>query len=247
MVTRIISLNVQGLADILKRRIVFNYYRNRADILCLQETHSDRVCESIWEAEFGGKILFVHCSSEKAGVCIIFKRNIGYRIVKQMCDENGRYIICELESIDDPLKCFTLCNLYIPNRDNPNFFVELFKQSLLFAPDKVFVGDYNLVMDPRIDRKNSTYNNTKSLNVIKEVMDETALTEVWCDRNSDKTMFSWMRAHPTVQASRIDFVLTSIAIANCIKNITYCPGIKTNHLAMFIALDQLKVQRGSGY
>ena len=73
------------------------------------------------------------------------------------------------------------------------------------------------------------------------------MCEIWHVRNPDESVFSWMRSRPNLQASRIDFAIVSISTANSIENITYCPGVKTDHLALFIALNQVKFERGPGY
>ena len=60
MTVNIISLNVRGIRDAEMRRAVFNFYRNRCDILCLQETHSTSDDENVWANEWGGLILMSH-------------------------------------------------------------------------------------------------------------------------------------------------------------------------------------------
>ena len=52
---RVLSFNVRGMADRLKRREIFNYLRDQnPDIVCLQETHSNVKIEKIWRNEWGG-------------------------------------------------------------------------------------------------------------------------------------------------------------------------------------------------
>ena len=68
---RIITLNVRGLRNENKRRSIFNYYRKRADIICLQETHSTEVDEKCWRNEWGGIMLFSHGESNARGVAIL--------------------------------------------------------------------------------------------------------------------------------------------------------------------------------
>ena len=57
---KIISLNVRGLAGMLKRRLIFNYYRGSTDILCLQETHCMKETEQVWINEWGGGRASLH-------------------------------------------------------------------------------------------------------------------------------------------------------------------------------------------
>ena len=61
---KIVSLNVRGLSNFKKRRIIFTWCRKmKSDVIFLQETHSKIETEIQWEREWGGKILFSHGSS----------------------------------------------------------------------------------------------------------------------------------------------------------------------------------------
>ena len=51
---------MRGAANEQKRRAIFDKYRKSTDILILQETHSTKEVESIWESEWGGKVIFNH-------------------------------------------------------------------------------------------------------------------------------------------------------------------------------------------
>ena len=74
MVLKLISLNTREIRDKAKRRTIFNYCRNRADICCLQETHSIKHDEVGWELEWNGPILISHGTNVSKGVCILFKK-----------------------------------------------------------------------------------------------------------------------------------------------------------------------------
>ena len=51
--------NCNGIRDKGKRRQVFQYlHRKGADVMFLQEVHSTKNIERIWEAEWGGKAYF---------------------------------------------------------------------------------------------------------------------------------------------------------------------------------------------
>ena len=75
------------MADVLKRRILFNYYKARADIICFQETHSDETVEEIWRSEFGGDIYYSHGNTSTKGVCICIKKNICFNVVRTNSDD----------------------------------------------------------------------------------------------------------------------------------------------------------------
>ena len=74
MAVNIISLNVHGLRDTNKRRAIFEMYRKKCDILCLQETHSEVSDEPYWTAEWGGKIIFSHGNTNATGTAILVRK-----------------------------------------------------------------------------------------------------------------------------------------------------------------------------
>ena len=56
---KILSLNVRGLRNQVKRRALFLYLKNqKADFCCLQETFTLKEDEIPWASEWGGKIIF---------------------------------------------------------------------------------------------------------------------------------------------------------------------------------------------
>ena len=244
---KIISLNVRGLQYPVKRRSIFTYYRQRADILCLQETHCDAELENIFKAEWGGKAYFAHSVKNARGVCILLGNQVPYRSCKTVYSNEGRFITCEMEHIDDPTKRFTLCNIYAPNADKPDFFVNLFQSIVELSPEIMIIGDFNMVMNVNLDRKGSNYNPKQAKIILDDIMKEYDLCDIWRVRNQEERIYSWMRMHPQVVASRIDFALVSQGLSSAINNTMYLPGIQLDHLAFFVAMDQLNQERGRGY
>ena len=108
---KIASLNVRGIGNNTKRREVFNWLRSKNfSIYMLQEAHCTENTTDIWTNEWGYKTLFSCCSSNKAGVGILFNNN--FKILKAFVDPNGRFVICDIETNS---KLLTLANVYAPN------------------------------------------------------------------------------------------------------------------------------------
>ena len=233
---------MRGLRDDKKRRAIFNYYKKRADILCFQETHSDLNTQKIWRTEWGGVCFFAHCSSASAGVCILINRNFYCNVNKVLIDHKGRYVICELIMENDTK--LTICAIYAPNTDSPSFFEALSQNLMDFEQQKIIIGDFNLVLNAEIDRYGSSYNNKKAAKRLKDLMNEENLCDVWRVRNPDITRFSWFR---DMQCSRIDYALISVGISSMCENITYLQGIYSDHSAVFMAIRDIKSERGPGY
>ena len=119
MSLNIISLNARGLRDVNKRRAVFKFYRDRCDVLCLQETHSTPEDESVWRAEWGGKSFFSHGSSAARGTMILIKKGFKGKCIHETSSADERNIVINI-TINDVTMC--ICSIYAPNKDSPQFF-----------------------------------------------------------------------------------------------------------------------------
>ena len=113
MELKFLSLNVRGLNKITKRRQLFRWLlQQTSDVIFLQETYSSVQTIKLWEAEWGGKMLACHGSTQSRGVMILFKPKVNVSIGNVIRDKNGRYIVSEA-AIDDEKRI--LVNIYAPN------------------------------------------------------------------------------------------------------------------------------------
>ena len=248
MTLQIVTLNVRGLLDVNKRRTIFEYYRKRANVICLQETHSTAECEQVWKNEWGGHILYAHGTSNSKGVCILIKKELPLNIVKTYSHEEGRYILCEIEDQNNPQNRITLICLYGPNKDQPFLFEDIAKQMQQFRGEYILIGDFNVVLNVHLDRRESITNNRKVKKILEAICDELSLVDVWRVRNPEVKEYSWMRIkNKTISASRIDYALVTQGLADKVQNAMYLAGIQSDHRAYFIAIDVNQIDRGRGY
>ena len=71
--------------------------------------------------------------------------------MKTRSDPNGRFIICDIKANG---KMITLCNLYAPNDDKPDFFRDISTYLREFQCDEIIIGgDFNLVLDITKDKR----------------------------------------------------------------------------------------------
>ena len=82
MSLKLLSINTRGLRDVIKRCSIFNFYRKKANIICLQETHSCIKDETIWSAEWGGDIIFSHGQTNSKRVCVLLTKGM-----KKLCKD----------------------------------------------------------------------------------------------------------------------------------------------------------------
>ena len=240
MVLQVISINSRGLGDPIKRRMIFNYYRDRCNILCIQETHSEASDERIWLSEWGSKGYFSHGTHSQRGVCILYKKNINYQICRTVADSEGHFLTCEMQNMDDPQKNLTLCNIYAPNKDKSGFFLDVIKRTVDFSSNLVIIGDFNLVLDVQLDQNCSKSNNKKAEAALHQIMEDLSLIDIWRVCNPEDRQYSWMRVGNQVSASRIDFAVVSQGLSASCVNTMYLPGIKPDHHAFYLAIDQIQ-------
>ena len=142
---------------------------------------------------------------------------------------------------------FTICNLYAPNEDNPNFFVKMLSMFENSSENKILIGDFNLVLDETVDSLNTTNNNRKSLLVLQEIISEALFVDVWRIRNGDTKGYSYLRRKPVLRARRLDFALVNVGMEAAVSECFYTPEVLTDHSAFYLVLRKSSQERGRGY
>lgn len=94
----IISLNVRGLRNNVKRKAVFLFCKQFSTDFCfIQESHSIEQDGSFWRSQWGDDLWLSHGTERAAGVCILKSRFNGKVLISD-CDEDGHYIFLILET-----------------------------------------------------------------------------------------------------------------------------------------------------
>ena len=158
---------------------MFQLLRSKADVIYLQETHLDTAeKESLWQMEWGGGICSSYGDSNACRVAILYNDKCKLKSYKS--DQDGQVICCEVEINSS---AYVLCNIYAPNQDILEFFEKVIDITENFENQHsvIFSGDFNMVMDPHIDRCNSTRNHMESHAVWTEYMERAHLNDVWRD------------------------------------------------------------------
>jgi len=103
---------------------------------------------------------FSGIASNKAGVAILLNKNFTFKVLRQICDKEGRCIIIDLEVGELIL---AICNIYAPNKDDPIFFQSAHEQMIMFRCEEILLGgDFNLVRDVTKDKKAGNQQRTET-------------------------------------------------------------------------------------
>jgi len=241
------SYNVKGLDRYEKRSDVFLWLKQREfDIILLQETHSSRSKAKSWIKEWNGNILYSHGKTNSTGVCILFKKDLVYDVLCTKRDRDGRILI-----IDIVIKGirYSICNLYAPNDDVPEFFNTVFNMLLELDNENMIIGgDYNLVLNINMDKKGGrpvTHDKCKSC--LESWMKELELIDIWRKTHPIKFQYTWKSYSKPFIYCRLDFFLLSFGLTSISKNNNIKPGFRSDHNIVHTTLILEKEKRGPGF
>ena len=202
---KIESLNCRGLRDIKKRLDFLDDFKKREiNIINLQETHMTSKDLITLKKNWNCKFLIAGESNKALGVMIILNNNFEYKIHNVYKDNEGRYIICDLEI--KGVARLLMVNIYGPNKDNPQFFDKLFnilnKEGIT---NWIITGDWKLVLNQGMDTYNyKTINIPNATNAVKQYIERYDLIDIWRETNLNSKTFTWYRQNPN-KAARLDF------------------------------------------
>ena len=232
----------------LKRKSIFHYLKDKGlDIIFLKETHSTGKSLKLWKTEWNGEWIGSSGVANARGTAILINKKCDIQIDCTRIDHEGRINLLNFSK--DNIK-YTVCNLYAPNEDNPNFFKRVFKMLDKHGQENVIVGgDFNLVLNTEMDRLNSQYNNKQAAEYINNVISEGHLCDIWRDRNPDSKRYTWFRkgrGNGDINASRIDMFLVNNGMAGQIEGIDFCTSTRTDHSLFSMSIVNQEFPRGPG-
>ena len=247
MSLKILSCNANGLAETYKRKKLFNYLRdNKIDVAFVPETHGTKGKIRLWANEWGGKIKASNFNSKAHGVAILFRRNLDIQILHTKTDHQGRIIMTKIQLNDQSV---LLVNVYTPNEDDPEFFIDLFNQVNAEQVDHYVIGgDFNKVMNPEIDRKSISsrkYILPEASKVLNEQVSLNNWIDVWRLGHSDVEQFTWKRRKP-ITFSRLDYFLLPSFDVGSVQECEIWANNISDHSFVYIELAFEKIRRGKG-
>ena len=231
----------------LKRRKIFLWLHNQEASICLlQETHSTQEDENRWKSEWGASVYFAHGSRNSKGVCILIKNNVDFVVHAYQGDSNGRFLILDV-TVNS--KRISLINVYGPNKDNPEFFQDLFQNLELYDNEEIIMGgDFNCILDSELDRRGENdQSNTESRKVLATWMDEMDVIDIWRLHHPLERKFTWLRYKPKLVMRRLDFFLVSYSLIELIDKSEIRPDFLLDHSNITINFNSNFYLRGPSY
>ena len=233
----LLSLNVKGLRNVVKRTKIFYWLKERNyinGITYLQETHSDYKTSKSWSNQLKGHIFYSHGTTNSCVTLIIIGQNVEYKLKDKIIDDLGRYVIlnCEIQGSN-----YLLINTYMPNIETSQ--VEFLREindilSRYDLPESIiWGGDFNCPFD-KIDTSGGNFKpKSKTITLLRGIIDSFDLCDIWRVRNEAKCQFTWRQKTPYIQR-RLDYFLVSNNMQSIIKNVNITSAISTDHSAIVL-------------
>lgn len=180
----VMSLNVRGIRDITKRKVIFLLCRRtEADLILLQETHSCESDTKFWKIQWGNVVHFSHGTNHSAGI-LIFLHKFKGDVLETVPSDNGRWIAIIIKQ-DNAI--FIVCNIYGFNSHASNkfFFNETITkltelQQKYNGSHIILCGDFNECPDDMLDRYLPRLNQiSQNNNLISLLCSNLSLTDAW--------------------------------------------------------------------
>ena len=244
---RILGFNANSIGKKIKRQKVFHFLaKKNPDFIVVSDTRISKEIENEVKEEWSGRCIFNSFSSNSRGVAIFIRKDNTAVIKDTFNDANGNIlgILMEYEA-----KNILLEGLYGPNEDCPNFYSEkAFEKIEVWEPDfSIFVGDFNVTLNPQKDNKNYLGdNNPQARNAIKDKMDEYNLIDIYRELNPDSSKFYWKK-HNELKFARLDYFLISTSLLPYIEKADILTTAFSDHSPVILDIDFSKFKRGRGF
>ena len=231
------TFNVRGMRDQDKRLQTFKFIRdNEFDLIFLQEMHSSEGDHDYWSSQWSSQIIFSHGATNARGVAILIHKRAKIRILSHEEDLDGRviYLKADLDGIE-----VLLVNLYAPNNDDPEFFINIANKIDEYESDNIIIGgDFNLVLDLQQDKIGG------ALVTHHKCRDK---SDIWRIHHSNESVFTWHRYKPEPVYVRLDFFLVSSSLRYKIINTMISPGFRSDHDIPIMIVSNRAIKRGPGF
>ena len=250
------SLNTRGLGDKQKRRTILKWIQSnhskKEGIIFLQETHTTKLSELIWQRDWNGQAFFSHGTCGSRGVAILIPKCLNITVNNITSDNFGRLLILDCTLNDEK---FILVNIYSPTKDCQQDQIQLLNDLRKLLSDctdqnLIIGGDFNTFLNSDLDKYGGRNENIS--NYAKQIIEfniEFNLIDIWRVLNPDKKRYTW-RGHTRSGHvfSRLDFWLISTHLVYNVIETDIYPSIKTDHSLISISMEiENSVKAGRGF
>ena len=246
---KIFSLNVRGLRNPRKRRILFHAIKKeKFDIICFQETYLTENDRKTIEKEWSHSFHLSGGSKNSKGLLTLFNKTIPVENIT-LKSSNDRCLISQI-SFNNTF--VTFLNIYAPcvTKEKSDFLFRIKNIANDYVSNDlgyyILAGDFNSVSNNKLDIISGDVHNSKTVDDFNSFINDLLLIDIWREFNPKRKEFSWSRSNPFI-ARRIDYIFVSEGLLPFCKD----PYIKhygfSDHKATTLNVDFSSFQRGPSF
>lgn len=217
---KIISINVNGLNEVRKRRLVFSSLKKfKRSIFLLQETHCRRGNGRLWKSQWRSSMFLSEVSGSVGGLATLFSGDLDPIIEEVLPSRSNRFLITSFRLEEEQ---YRIVNLYLPTSDKEREQIEVLSEldQILDSQDGAHLfmgGDFNVAMDAKLNREgyaDSDIPNRNFRSELRHLTEKLDLEDIWRSQNSSTRDFTWSRAG---KLSRLDYIFTPFSFPGSIS------------------------------
>jgi len=244
---KIVSLNVRGLRNTIKRKKLFKLFKeNKHDVVCLQESYITKNVYEQWKKEWGGDMIYCEGTNHGRGQLILIRKQFPYEWEVETIHE--RILSVKIKTDNKHIGIF---NIYAPCslKETKEFFnyVKNTVNNCEFDM-KIVCGDFNAVLSNDLDIISGEKHSASLVKSFNDLADECELNDVWRIFNAENKEYTWSRkCCNNFIARRLDYILLNDnAMSEALEtNIFSVPS--SDHRGIYVNLKVSNVKRGPGY
>lgn len=247
----LITLNVNGLNDVRKRRLAFQYLKRfKKTIFLLQETHCRPGNGRLWKSQWGSTIFLTEESANTGGVAILFSKDLDPSINSIMPSKFNRFLIADFSLKGEN---YQVVSIYMPTANREKLQIEILEElhSLLQQDGGtshiILGGDFNVSIDPLLDQKgyaNDDIPNKKFRTELLEVLERFDLSDLWRIQNPKSNSHTWSRSG---HFSRLDYFFSPNNFPGLLKTSDPKTVPFSDHRMVFLKIRPSPPPRGKGF
>lgn len=246
----ILSLNVNGIQDLVKRRMVFSELKKyKRSIICLQETHINSAILPIVKCQWGRDLFVLGDSTQAGGLAVLMSKDLNIKAELIGKDRCNRFMIVRLSKREDSI---ILVNIYSPTADREFEQLALLDrlegELIQYLGEKfVFTGDFNVIIKEALERMNyvgDVIRNTKFRDELMLLLQGFDMVDPWRIRNQKKHVFTWSRGN---KASRLDYIFVSDCLQGKISKIVHVDVPFSDHRMIYMGFQSTENNSAKGF
>ena len=208
--------------------------RQSVDIAFIQETHLSDTEHLKLRTGWVGNVFCSSFTSKARGVALLINKKLNFQLNSVEKDRSGRFLLVNGTVNNNKI---TLINVYGPNYDDPTFFNNLVMRLGVVEGLCITGGDFNLVLDPSMDRTaTKSLSLTKSATIVTQGLKDLGFCDIWRKLHpNDRDYSFYSSVHNSY--SRIDMFLVSENMLTMVKNCSYLAATLSDHNPIVLSLE----------